>query len=233
MSSMTLDDLIVEAETISEQAFALYSTPQTDDTEIHGYWGGERSDRPNEVPEWVVFESIRHICTVRETIIQKIYDAPSSLGLFEYEYKDETPPLVNIEFPECEWQEIEFSGTPLYQKPIQSFPPLEAVLLYGGTNIQNWFQELGLKRYQYGQIYRDETNRKLISDFSQIWFERTQILEQDATLIVGGWHKFWSDDCFYIPKEAPLIFQTLQDAEPWYECFAANYSNFFVKERIT
>jgi hypothetical protein len=232
---MNLDNLILAAEEISEVAFTLHQTPHEDD-QIVGYWGGERSDVPNGISASAsAFEDFFHVCTVRDVVLHQVGTKRHihTLGLFKYIYTDDSlDDYHQIRNEKLDWEQLQCTGTPLFKKAVKSFPPFMALCLYGGAVIDNWFLELGLKRYQYSELYHRKEFVARIASYDQVWHERTCGIEENAAMIVGGWHKFWADDDYYIPKEANFVFQTFKDAEPWYECFGAG-SNFFVKSRIT
>ena len=124
---MTLDELIAEGEALARPCFLLSWSPG----ERHGgYWGGERSDKPNRVPPAATrLASRRHIVTVDESLVAELGLRPAALGLFETTDVEERQFYHLDRDPRTVFAALACTGEPLYATPARSFPPLTAVSL--------------------------------------------------------------------------------------------------------
>jgi hypothetical protein len=226
---MTVEELIVEGESMSRPCFLLRVEG---DGEIMGYWGGERTDEPNVVPPAATaLRSIRHIMTIDTCLLKAVgLDAGSpTIGFAEIEpVRGDTQYKVFETAPGL--ADLQCDGLPLHAIEGTSFPPFEAVCLYGGANVATWLKSLGLERHQYEQAACEPE----AMDYFDAYMERSPIYQGGADVVIGGWHHCWAEDDFYLPLEMRLAAFTLRDAEPWYELWQATGSrNWSVKARIT
>jgi hypothetical protein len=105
-------------------------------------------------------------------------------------------------------------GTALYGEEVDSWPPIEAVCIYGGDPVDEWLGSLRLTREDYdhaagtaeGKLYQKEYRR------------RSPLYGTKYSAVLGGWHAMWSDDDFYIPREMHLALWTLR-SEPYIDVF--------------
>ena len=103
-------------------------------------------------------------------------------------------------------------GTPLFGREVRSFPPIEALCLYGGPAVGEWLASEGLDRTDYdiasttelGEAYQEEYRSRC-----------PLYLDDQPVAVLGGWHAAWPDDEFYLPREMRLMLWTFRDAEPW------------------
>lgn len=121
-------------------------------------------------------------------------------------------------------------GIPLYATESFSFPPMEALCLYGGPVVEAWLDSLGLARTDYDapRIDSDEHGQA----YKRIYREHCPLYSKDCWAVLGGWHAVWAGDDFYVPREMNLVVWTLREAEPWVEVFE-RMPNFMVKARLS
>lgn len=226
---MKIEELIAEGEHLSRPSILLSANATG---EIAGYWGGEREDLPNVVPPRArALQSIRHIITVNAGLLTTvgIPIKSSSVAIFEVETKGGDVGY-RVELPDrLEFSDIKCTGTPLYGRHAPSFPPFEAVCLYGGEVVSSWLKSLGLERFEYQAAGGQPEARAYTAE----WMDRSPICTGNADVVLGGWHHLWPEDDFYLPLEMRLAILTLRDAEPWYELWRAFGGNLSVRHRIT
>jgi len=225
-----VDDLIAEGERISRRCLLL-SAKQSGD--VGGYWGGERSDTPNGVPNGATaLRSMSHVATIDASLLSPlgVPANPSPLSLFKVE-----PVRGNVGYRVVQptgvvFRDINCTGEPLYVREAASFPPFEALCLYGGGLISSWLKHLGLERFEYCAAGAETAARDYQSEF----IKRSPIHLNNADVVLGGWHQIWPEDDFYLPLEMRLAMLTLRDAEPWLALWlATGLGNWSVREHIT
>jgi hypothetical protein len=113
--------------------------------------------------------------------------------------------------------------------PSESFPPLEAVCLYGSRRVADWLHGLGLARHEYDAVQAEPIAKRYIDEFTC----RAPLYVSGGAAILGGWHMIWPEDDFFMPMEMRLIITTMRDAEPYYEVWLSSANNTSVKSRIT
>ena len=228
-SEMTVDDLIAEAEKLARPCLLLNTEGKG---EVVGYWRGERQDRPNAVPpEATALRSIEHIMTIDAGLLARvgIKQPFSSIGFAAVEQVNGDM-VYRVLGSGSSLTELQCDGLPLYLTEDKSFPPFEAICLYGSERVAAWLKSLGLERHDYQQAQLESQ----AVEYSDFYMSRTSLYQGGADVVVGGWHQLWSDDDFYMPLEMRLAIWTLRDAEPWYELWqATGNGNWSVKERIT
>lgn len=227
--TLTLTEMMAEGEALSRPSFLLNTEGEG---KIAGYWGGERADQPNRVPpQATALQSIRHIMTVDAGLLNQLglpTPAPT-IGISEVALKNgDTAFKVLSQGPAID--ALECDGLPLYARPAPSFPPFEALCLYGSDRIADWLAGLGLQRHDYHAA----SYEALAMDYIDAVSERSPLPQGDADAVLGGWHQIWPEDDFFMPLEMRLALLTLREAEPWYELWlATGLMNWSVKERIT
>jgi hypothetical protein len=133
-------------------------------------------------------------------------------------YLPEAPPF----------SEIQCSGVPLFPRIERSFPPFQAVCLYGGEEVAAWLNSLGKKPWEYTHVANE-----IRSGYDAEYRSRSPLYTKGADVMLGGWHTIWPWDSFYMPAEMRLIAWTFRDAEPWYEVWLDQMGNLAVKTRTT
>jgi hypothetical protein len=239
---MILEELIREAESLKKPALLLGNEPT--ESGIVAYWGGGRVDMPEEMPPQVqAFRTRHHLLTISESLYELWgFDHAcrfGAVGLFEHRHDDGESAGYRVECDNRKlFQDLSFTGTPLYATAADSFPPFQALCLYGSDRLGAWLREIGCKRHEYWKVeygWGGPENKALVDAFEKEFIRRSLFFHPDsAAVIVGGWHMMWPDDDFYTPAELTLLFLTSRDAEPWFEGWHCPMSrSFFVRERIT
>jgi hypothetical protein len=225
---MTLDELIDEGERLVRPSWLL--RPDRTASGIVAYWGGERGDKPNALPpEVTAFRARRHTVSLSESLLAELGVRQGPVSLFEWDSAGNATTARAEADHRLRFVDLQFSGEPLYASAEPSFPPFEAVCLYGSNRVAEWLTEKDLSRHDYWQVI-DQVRDGYVNE----WKRRSAFYLADADVIVGGWHFLWPDDDFYTPPELQLLALTLRDAEPWYEIWYSRPSfGFRAKARIT
>jgi hypothetical protein len=207
---MTPEDIVAEGDRLAKPSLFLDETPTP--TGIVAYWGGGgRVGYPGR-------EDDRHLITfdcrwlsqhgVRLQGSVGLYRVDSRWGWAQPLYLDRlSSPLGQLQMD---------GGTPLYGREMGSFPPIEALCLYGGPAVGEWLAAAGLDRTDYdvaattgiGVAYQEEYRSSC-----------PLYLQEQPVAVLGGWHASWPDDDFYLPREMRLVLWTFREAEPWIEVF--------------
>lgn len=237
---MTFEELIAEGHRLEKSC--LYLTDEPNENGLVGYWGEEG---PSNLPDGYGYDGWpfkpRHWITLDCAWIKKQGGRVEGI-VSVYEKADIwQDPETNewlfqgwLQEGDVIWQynktlkDLEIEGEKLYGLEGKSFPPIQAVCLYGSEKIEAWLREQNLKRTDY-----DALHGKLADRYHQYWIERSPILLQNEeyVAVMGGWHAQWQDD-FYMPAEMELVVCTARDSEPWVEVWA-RCPNFRVEFRIT
>ena len=226
---MTRDELLAEATTLTRPCFLLGDSLTG---RCAGYWGGERKDIPNSVPPQATqLASRSHIATFdpglfAELDLSRLND-PISLFTTRGSNGQDYLSVERRRFPE--FSDISCTGRRLYAVLGTSFPPFEAVCLYGSDKIGSWLASLGLKRIQYAAA----SSQAIAKAYDAEFIRRVPFYAGCADVLVGEWHMIWPDDDFFMPLEMRLVATTLRDAEPFLEVWLSELGNIRVKSRIT
>jgi hypothetical protein len=223
-------DLIKESGALGLSCFDLVPAERGDPVVAH--WGGRRSDLPEQFPEFVTaLKSQAHFLSVDQVLFDQLGlrgRGPLALSMITTAEDDER--LHHVAVSTGKISEVAFEDSvPLTSKPAISLPPFEAILLYGGSVVQQWLSSQGLERWQYAEVASEarDSYRELFNSQLPLCMEHPPFAR------VGGWHVTWPDDDFYTPREMRLMVWTFQDAEPWYEVFLSPLGNYVIKSRIT
>jgi hypothetical protein len=227
---MDMESLLKESEALRLPCFDL--VPAAKGEPVAAYWRGRRSDLPERFPKGVTaFKYQKHFLSIDQRLFDQLGlrgRGPLVLSMFTTAAGDEK--LCSVNASTGSLSEVSFDeATPLAAKPASSLPPLEPLLLYGGSAVQEWLSSQGLQRWDYEEVapevrdgYREHFNA-----------QSPLCVEEPPFARIGGWHVSWADDDFYIPREMRLMAWTFQDAEPWYEVFLSPLKNYIIKSRIT
>lgn len=219
---MEADAIIAEGERLARPALLLDETPTK--LGIVGYWGGRgrvgypgrKDDRHRITVDcgWLAEQGVR----VRGTI-----------GVFDVDPRWRYPVPVWLDRVPKPLAELQMQGgTSLFGTEVRSFPPIEAVCLYGGVAVEQWLSSEGLERTDYDVAATTEIGEA----YQRVYRDRCPLYANGPAAILGGWHAMWPDDDFYIPREMRLAIWTFRDAEPWIEVFERS-PNLSVRIRIT
>jgi hypothetical protein len=226
---MQLDDLIAEGESLIRPCFLLTVSPSA---RLGGFWGGERRDKPNALPPAATaLRSLRHIVTIDRTLLAELgLPSTAPLSLFEAKHVDGNESHRIERAPLPHFDEISCTGQPLYAVRGESFPPIDAVCLYGSARVAEWLSGVDLARHRYFDTYHLPIVKQYMDEFAC----RAPLYSGKADVIVGGWHMTWPEDDFFIPLEMRLVLTTIRDAEPYFEVWVTDgaVNNYRVKSRI-
>lgn len=230
---MQIDELINEGERLQKPSLLL-TDQVTSDGKIWGYWGNDeqpvegsnqQANSPNlDRRHWISLDTswlAQHSARLTAGI----------LSVYQYNHPARNAPAGSVIFqPGQRFEHIPNSGLPLYGIKQPSFPPLEALCLYGGNRVQEWLQGIEASRYDYDHVSQTDLGKKYQAE----WMKRSPFYMNDADIVavMGGWHMLWPEDDFYMPGEMNLIVWTFREAEPWVEVWE-RLPNFRVYFRTT
>ena len=232
---MTLEQLIAEGERLACPSLLLTDEPNDDG--IVAYWGG--SGPVDALPGHA--RGAKHWLTIGCSWLADLnLRVQGSLSVFERMSPGDRGSGGNdssngsgrsgiaVYDPGSTIDQLALDGQPLYGVPTLSFPPLPAVCLYGGMDVEDWLRSIGLTRYDYHHAFFSELGR----NYEKEWLGRSPWLAGQYYGIMGGWHVLWPDDDFYMPPEMNLLVWTFRDSEPWVEVWE-RLPNFRVCFRTT
>lgn len=226
---MKVKDLIVEGERVSRRCLLLSATTVG---EIGGYWGGERSDMPNGVPSGATaLRELSHVVTINAALLAPlgVPSKPWPLSLYRAELVSGDVSYRVMQPENVEFHALTCTGEPLYAREERSFPPFEALCLYGSDIVAAWLKKMGLERFEYDAASADRVAREYVGEFVR----RSPVHLNNADVVLGGWHQMWQEDAFYFPLEMRLAMLTVRDAEPWIALWlATGLGNWSVREHI-
>ncbi len=233
---MTFEELIAEGHRLEKPC--LYLTDEPNENGPVAYWGGEGpSNLPSGHLTWI--GGYRHWITLDSSWLTK--QGNSAEGVISVFECLENEDFEGPEFPLTEGtviyqhkttlEDVEIEGQKLYGVESRSFPPIDAVCLYGSEKVETWLREQNRKRTDY-----DALQGEIIDQYGDYWMERSPYsapaLHDQYFAVMGGWHIHWPDDDFYMPKEMELVVWTFRDAEPYVEVWSRR-PNFILKLRST
>ena len=95
--------------------------------------------------------------------------------------------------------------------------------------MKRWLRSIGLERHQY----QEAEGEPLALEYEGEFVRRAPLYAGDIDAVVGGWHKMWPEDDFFLPLEMRLLVATFRDAEPYREIWRSPVGNIHVREHIT
>jgi hypothetical protein len=220
---MTADDLIAEGERLARPSLLL--TPHPSAIGPVAYWGGG-GVKSHKAPR-----HHRHRVTIDcDWLSHHGVRVQGSIGVYHIDSQPSPPIPIRVQqMPNAPLSGLEpQGGTKLYGQEVASFPPLEAVCLYGGSRVEAWLRSIGLDRTAYDQALASELGQA----YNSVYQQRCPLFSDQYAGVLGGWHAMWPDDDFYLPREMRLVLWTLWDAEPWIEVFERD-PNLPVRVRTT
>lgn len=124
-------------------------------------------------------------------------------------------------------------GLPLVGQVASSFPPLEALCLYGGSVVRQWLYGLGVSRHGYrdSRVYCSEAGDAYISEYmkhSPLYTNRDDDPQRVAVIVGGWWHSVYLQ-WDYEHGGDTFLMVTLRDAEPWLEVWQDSAGALYVE----
>jgi hypothetical protein len=219
---MKADAIIAEGERLAKPSLLLDETPTS--VGVVAYWGGGgrlgyhgRDDDRHRITfdcGWLAAQCIR---------------VKGSVGVYDIDTRWRWRVPVWLDRVQAPLTELQMQGgVALFGREAMSFPPIEAVCLYGGRVVDEWLASERLERTNYDAAATTEVGEA----YRQVYRERCPLFSDSPAAILGGWHAMWPDDDFYLPREMRLVLWTFRDAEPWIEVFE-RFPNMPVRIRNT
>jgi hypothetical protein len=226
-----IEVLKAEAERLARDVFVLSEVPNS--RGIIGYWGGVRSDLPNEVSRRATaLKGRRHLFSFDEELLTELgLSTRGPVSVFEYELTNGRRDFRVEERGTPLAKETTCNGIPLYAHREKCVPPLDAVCLFGSRAIEDWLATYELTRFDYWRL-RDEAVEAYEEFFmaSHFFYKPTF----DGAIVLNPWTIHWPSDKTYPIPPLRCVALTLKDSEPWYELWYSDQSmGYFVEERIT
>ncbi len=211
---MNIDALIKEGEKLSRPCVVLREGLLNEQTA--GFWGG--ASFPSSVAEhWISID-----CSWLKYIGVNI---SGSLSVF---HDSETDKWFVSNDPKISFRDKVLNGIPLNGFIAASFPPLEALCLYGGDEIEKWIQSLGKLQTDFDELHDSEIGKAYNREFQR----RCPLYTGQADAVIGGWHMMWPESNSYDEHGSQIYIWTFRDAEPWLEIWNQN-NKLMVIDRTT
>ena len=184
-----------------------------------GVWGGSGIVHPPA-------ENWTHWVTVDCSWLQENgYDIRGCLSIYRVMPEGDDGDAVQPEWvallnPDTVIPDDVADGVLLIDKEAPSFPPLEAVCLYGSTAVGDWLHSLGVSRQDCGDaaVYRSGMGDAYILEYMK--HSPIYVAEEDAPpvdVVMGGWWHSVYLQSDYEHNGDSFLLATLRDAEPWVE----------------
>jgi hypothetical protein len=201
--------IIAEGEVLCKPSLLLDETPTQ--TAVVAIWGGRGRHG------YLGRDDDRHLITFDcGWLAQCGLRVNGSVGVFDVDQRWGWPVPLCLDRVPTPLAELQMEGgTPLFGHEVKSFPPIEALCLYGGRIVDEWLGSEGLERTDYDVAATTEVGEA----YQQVYRERCPLFSNGPAAVLGGWHAIWPDDDFYLPREMRLLLWTFRGAEPWIEVF--------------
>ncbi len=121
-------------------------------------------------------------------------------------------------------------GDPLWGVEEPSFPPPEALCLYGSDRIGEWLAGRGWPREHGAEAVIGRTPEG--AAYIEAWQSRFPLYRKGPAAVLGGWSMMWPEDGEY-KSRGRLVLLTLRGAEPWIEVWAGQEGGLSAAVRIT
>jgi hypothetical protein len=219
---VTPEVAIAEGKRLAKPSLFLAESPSP--TGVVAYWRGNRPGYRGRADD-------RHRITFDcGWLSRQGLRVQGSVGVYDVDSRWGWAKPIHLDRQNASLAELRFEGgSPLYGREVPSFPPIEALCLYGGPAVAEWLASEGLDRTDYdiaatsdvGEAYQEEYRARC-----------PLYLDNQPAAVLGGWHASWPDDEFYLPREMRLAVWTFRESEPWVEVFERS-PNMPVRLRIT
>jgi hypothetical protein len=207
---MTLEKFISEAARLARPC--LHLTEGNSEKDVVAIWGGQgRAGRQGR-------EGDKHRITFDcGWLAVHGFRVRGSIGVYDVDPRWRWPIPLDVERNVERIAKLRIrDGLKLYGQEAPSYPPLEALCLYGGPIVAEWLASEGLDRTDY-----DAASTSRIGQAYQAEYQKRCPLYLDIppVAVLGGWHAYWPSDEFYLPREMRLLLWTFRESEPWVEVF--------------
>jgi len=206
---VTKDEIVAEGERLAKPSLWLDESPNA--SGVVAYWGGDgrigypgRDDDRHRITfdcNWLAAQGLR---------------VKGAVGVYDVDSRWKWRVPFSLDCQPAALAELRMQGgLALFGREVASFPPIEAVCLYGGPVVDTWLTSEGLERTDYDDAATTEVGEA----YQEVYRERSPLHASGLSAVLGGWHSIWPDDEFYLPREMRLALWTFRDAEPWIEVF--------------
>jgi hypothetical protein len=218
MSMIGVDRILVEGARLIRPCLQLFPCRSIEGVdgagEAVGRWGGVGDTLPTS-GDW------RHCLSVDCSWLHANgYDVQGCLSIYESLAGDATGPEWRAMCTPGAGLPAGGDGIPLVGQVVSSFPPLEALCLYGGPAVGDWLQSLGMPRnaYHHPAVYRSEVADLYITEYMK---HSPLFLATDdpgrAVVVMGGWwHSAYLQRDYEHGGDTFLLL-AVRGGEPWLE----------------
>jgi hypothetical protein len=122
-------------------------------------------------------------------------------------------------------------GLPLFESMHVSLPPVDAIFLLGGSEIDAYLQACG---WSAADGFNGNFPDPIPLQYQELyWYKNCPLYSSTgAEAVKGGWCVPWPDDDWEEFNDKELVLWTFRESEPWIEVYRDG-SGFRVKRRIT
>lgn len=212
-------DPILKDESIRLSRPCLFLRESNSSDNVIGYWGGDGIvQAPSKL--W------RHVCSVNCEWFASV-DIPLRGWLSVY-ISDRSNSVRAFSNERCSVTSIR-TGVPLVGVTRSSVPPLQAICHFGGKSVDDWLKARGIGRRDYDAFELPE----LDANYTKLWQAECPLYNDDADVVLGGWHLQWPDGKRYDKRPGRLCLTTFRDAEPWIEVWCDESGSLKCFARMT
>ena len=156
-------------------------------------------------------------------------------------WEDQPQRFVQVWFDAKEWSEGKVTmtetaptnyTTALHARSVDSFPPIEAVFLFGSEKVKEWTKS---NEWDQEWGYNDYFPPKHSGNpYIEIYIREDPLFHKSPPYaVLGGWHHQWPDDAFQDLIDDELLVTTYRESEPWVEAWKLRSGGYRVNQRIT
>ncbi len=229
---MDIERFLQEASQLARSCYYLRSDGKGT---VKGVFGGkgytkhpERRDHISNSMHWITVS-----CDLLEVTSLPLQ---GMMGVYEMKKYPWAKPFYVVHDADLTLSSGKIQGTPLYAQKTSSYPPFEAVCLYGSDSIARWMRSHDLERWEYDGLLDTE----IANEYLDFYMQKFPLyMDNPPVAVVGGWPMRWeNDDGYYAPPELRFLVLVLEGAEPWVEVFAIKrwdfpIPDFIIRDHIT
>ena len=223
MTMIGIDQILVEGARLIRPCLHLRQSPSTGASSAAGAavgrWGGNGGAPPPAGGEWWHWLSVD--CS---WLHANGYDVQGCLSIYQRLVDDPGARAAQPEWAAaCDPRAGCLpggDGLPLVGQAASSFPPLEALCLYGGPAVGEWLESLGMPRnaYHHPAVYRSDAADLYITEYmkrSPLYATRDD--PGRAVVVMGGWwHSVYLQRDYEHGGDTFLLL-AMRHGEPWLE----------------